>query len=58
MMIWLLDQAKTNGALGEGRRLFKSTSTKKSSQAVLHGLMSLLLPFVGDPMRSLKHMVR
>jgi abnormal spindle-like microcephaly-associated protein len=58
MMIWLLDQAKTNGALGEGRRLFKSTSTKKSSQAVLHGLMSLLLPFIGDPMRSLKHMVR
>lgn len=56
MLIWLLDQAKTSGAMSEEVNLFRSSSIKKSSAAVLDSFTTLLIPSVGDASRALKHM--
>lgn len=54
MLIWLLDQGKTSGLLSG--TLFKHASSHKSSASVTRGLASMLLPTVGDVLRTLKQL--
>lgn len=54
MLIWLLDQGKTSGAVA--RNLFKTKSAHKSSTFVLRAVANMLLPSVGDITRALKQM--
>lgn len=53
MLIWLLDQAKSSGAVSGC--LFNRFSSVKSSVAVLHALSSMLIPSIGDITRVLRH---
>ncbi|KAK5172858.1 uncharacterized protein LTR77_002978 [Saxophila tyrrhenica] len=54
MLVWLLDQASvakfTDGCL------FKSSSSRKSSTAVLQALATMLIPSIGDLTRVLRHL--
>lgn len=54
MLIWLLDQIKAN-SLASGC-LFKTSSARKSSAAMLNTLSSMLIPSTGDIARTLKHL--
>ena len=54
MLILLLDKAKVSSVVGGC--LFQTTSTHKSSAAVLTALSTLLLPSLGDIIRSLTHL--
>jgi abnormal spindle-like microcephaly-associated protein len=54
MLVWLLDQAATSGAVS--KRLFKIKSAHKTSASVLNTLAAMLVPSVGDVGRALKHM--
>ncbi|KAK3720541.1 hypothetical protein LTR37_003590 [Vermiconidia calcicola] len=54
MLIWLLDQAKATQSI-DGC-LFKSTSPRKTSTAMLQAVAGLLVPSVGDVLRVLRHL--
>lgn len=54
MLIWLLDRAKTAGIVHGC--LFKATSVRKSSVSVLHALVGMLVPSIGDVVRVLRHL--
>lgn len=54
MLVWLLDRAKINSMV-EGC-LFNPKSGLKSSPAVLHALSSILIPSIGDIVRTLRHL--
>ena len=54
MLIWLLDQAKASQAVRGC--LFKRNSPRKTSVSMLHGLVSTLIPSIGDITRVLRHL--
>jgi len=54
MLVWLLDQGKTGGAVSGC--LFKRSSALKTSVSVLHALSSMLIPSIGDITRPLRHL--
>jgi abnormal spindle-like microcephaly-associated protein len=54
MLIWLLDRAKITGAVHGC--LYKATSVRKNSVSVLHALVSMLVPSIGDVCRVLRHL--
>lgn len=54
MLIWLLDQAKISGVVHGC--LFKASSTRKSSVSVLHALVNIFIPSIGDVLRVLRHL--
>ncbi|CAK3989236.1 abnormal spindle-like microcephaly-associated homolog [Lecanosticta acicola] len=54
MLIWLLDQAKTSELVSV--TLFKSRSKHKSSASLLRTLSAMLLPAVGDIVRTVKQL--
>ena len=54
MLIWLLDRAKTTGVIHGC--LFKVSSVRKSSVSVLHALVSMFVPSIGDVIRVLRHL--
>ncbi|KAK3706815.1 hypothetical protein LTR37_012494 [Vermiconidia calcicola] len=54
MLIWLLDQAKATQSVNGC--LFKSTSHRKTSTAMLQAVAGLLVPSVGDVLRVLRHL--
>ena len=54
MLIWLLDQAKTSQAVREC--LFKPSSPRKTSSAMLQALAGMLIPSTGEITRVLRHM--
>lgn len=52
LLIWLLDQAKASNLINGC--LFKKTSSKKSSTAVLSAFTGMMMPSVGDIIRAMK----
>ncbi|KXL49821.1 hypothetical protein M433DRAFT_151613 [Acidomyces richmondensis BFW] len=54
MLVWLLDRAKTCSTVDVS--LFNPKSSLKSSTAVLHALSGVLVPSIGDIVRTLRHL--
>jgi abnormal spindle-like microcephaly-associated protein len=53
MLVWLLDQASTESSQD---CLFRATSSRKSSAAIVQGLASMLIPSIGDVLKVLRHL--
>ncbi|KAF2723393.1 hypothetical protein K431DRAFT_21331 [Polychaeton citri CBS 116435] len=53
-LIWILDQVKMS-CMVPGR-LFKKRSPRKTSKSIVHAMVALLLPYIGDIGRTLKHL--
>ena len=54
MLVWCLDRAKTQGAVSGC--LFKRSSSRKASQAMLSSLAALVIPSIGDIVRVVRHL--